>query len=35
MTRKEEAESYEDFPGLSSTMPSALLGIGCHGKCYI
>jgi len=27
MTRKDEEESYEGFPGLSSTMPSALLRV--------
>jgi len=27
MTRKDEGESYKGFPGLSSTMPSALLRV--------
>ena len=27
MTRKDEGESYEGFPGLSRTMPSALLRV--------
>jgi len=27
ITRKDEGESYEGFPGLSRTMPSALLRV--------
>ena len=35
MTGKDEGESYVGFPGLSSTMPSALLRVRAESRLFV